>query len=112
MFRSKLCNGNPVVNFENCHLTITGNSYDLHVDKFYSQIISEINSSTCDEVTVDIDFEIYTSATIFEINKILKLVNAKFKKYNINWTSDDFFDIEVVEKLSGVKINFLQKDLC
>jgi len=74
---------------ENCTLTFKGKSYPEHAKDFYEPILDEVISCS-DEIegeviTVNIMLEIMNSSTTKYVYKILKVIEDKSKKLNINW---------------------------
>ena len=74
---------------EKCILTFKGKSYPEHAKDFYEPILGEVISCS-DEIegeiiTVNIMLEIMNSLSTKYIYKILKIIEGRSKKLNINW---------------------------
>jgi hypothetical protein len=117
MFTINTKNTLPEITFsdENCSISITGTSYNMNIHESFSKLISQVKNCNCKKLFLQIDLDFYNTSTVVQISKLIKFLKSKFEKVSVDWFSEEdeftYDDVEVIEKLTGVKINFQLKEV-
>lgn len=99
-------------NKDTCYLLISGNSFGLEIHKNFTNLIKTLDTTCCRKIKIEIDLNFYNVSTVVSLKNLFLFAKSNYSKVDVDWNiSDDFDDIDVLEKICKIKINRLYKVL-